>query len=49
MPNLNGIKRMRWQKFRVNVDQIEAATGYDLLSKVPEAIQKRLESQVDGQ
>ncbi len=49
LPNLNGIKRMRWQKFRVSVDQIEAATGYDLLSNVPEAIQKQLESQVDGQ
>jgi endonuclease G, mitochondrial len=49
MPNLNGIKRTRWQKYRVSVDQIEAATGYDLLSNVPEAIQKKLESQVDGQ
>lgn len=49
MPNNQGIRETSWRKFRVSVDQIEAATGYNLLSNVSEAVQKTLESQVDQQ
>ncbi|MBW4697578.1 MAG: DNA/RNA non-specific endonuclease [Aphanocapsa lilacina HA4352-LM1] len=48
MPNGPGIKEARWREFRVNVDRIEAATGYDLLSGVPKDIQGLLESRLDN-
>ncbi|WP_246008890.1 DNA/RNA non-specific endonuclease [Hymenobacter metallilatus] len=36
-----------WSQYRVSVDAIEAATGLDLLSKLPLAAQDRLEALVD--
>ncbi len=36
-----------WSQYRVSVDAIEAASGLDLLSKIPLAAQDRLEAQVD--
>lgn len=36
-----------WKSFRVSVDNIEAQTGYDLLSALPVSIQQILESRVD--
>ncbi|AHJ98177.1 DNA/RNA non-specific endonuclease [Hymenobacter swuensis] len=36
-----------WSQYRVSIDAIEAATGLDLLSKIPLAAQDRLEAQVD--
>jgi endonuclease G, mitochondrial len=47
IPNQQGIKEKSWRDFRVSVDQIEAKTGYDFMSAVPEAIQKPIESRVD--
>lgn len=47
LPNVQGIRDRDWRTFRGTIDQIEAATGYDLLSNVPEAIQRVLEQQVD--
>lgn len=47
VPNNQGIRERNWRSFRVSVDQLETATGYDFLSKVPEDIQRVLESQVD--
>lgn len=47
MPNNQGIKTKKWQSFRVSVDQLEQATGYDFLSAVDANIQKSLESKVD--
>lgn len=46
MPNSQGIQNANWRSFRVSVDQIEAATGFDFLSNVPEAVQQVLESKV---
>lgn len=43
MPNSDRISA-NWQTYRTTVDRIEIATGYDLLSKVPENIQATLES-----
>ncbi len=48
MPNSNRI-RSDWKAYRVSVDQIETATGYDFLSKVPKEIQDVIESRVDNQ
>ncbi|MCC9165639.1 DNA/RNA non-specific endonuclease [Pontibacter sp. XAAS-A31] len=45
-PNLNSV-RSDWSYYRTTVDAIESATGYDLLSAVPEAVQEVLESKVD--
>lgn len=45
-PNNNTLSS-DWGTFRTTVDAIEKATGYDLLSKVPENIQQVIESQVD--
>jgi endonuclease G len=38
-----------WQGFRVSVDSIEAATGYNLLSDVDPAVQAVIEARVDNQ
>lgn len=37
-----------WEKYRVSVDQLETKTGYDFLNRVPESIQKVIESRVDN-
>ena len=36
-----------WERYLVSVDELEAKTGYNFLSKVPESIQKVIESRVD--
>ena len=48
MPNSNRI-RSDWKAYRVSVDKIEAATGYDFLSKVPKEIQDVIEKRIDNQ
>jgi DNA/RNA endonuclease G (NUC1) len=45
-PNINNINS-KWQTYLVSVDDIEKATGYDLLSNVSVAIQKVLEAKID--
>ncbi|NVO29700.1 DNA/RNA non-specific endonuclease [Hymenobacter lapidiphilus] len=45
-PNDNTINT-DWGQYRVSVDAIEAATGLDLLSAVPVAVQQVLETRVD--
>lgn len=46
-PNINTTVR-NWKTYRVSVDDIETATGYDLLSNISEGVQAVLESTVDG-
>ena len=46
-PNTNGINS-NWQVYTTSVDAIEKATGDDLLSNVPVAIQKVIEAKMDG-
>ena len=46
-PNTNSVNS-DWRKYLVSVDDIEKATGYDLLSNVPESIQKVIEAKVDS-
>ncbi|GHA79942.1 DNA/RNA non-specific endonuclease [Pontibacter akesuensis] len=45
-PNTNTV-RTDWGTYRTTVDAIEEATGYNLLSRLPEKVQQVLESQVD--
>ena len=44
MPNRQGIRNDGWQMYRTSVDQIEALTGYDLLSNVPVDVQAVIEA-----
>ncbi len=44
MPNIDGIRKDKWEKYVTTVDQIEASTGYDFLSNVPVGVQKVIES-----
>ena len=39
MPNVTGISANTWQSYITTVDAIEAATGYNFLSKMPASIQ----------
>jgi len=45
-PNDNAVSTA-WGTYRTSVDAIEAATGYDLLSAVPAAVQQVVEARVD--
>ncbi|HEX6038787.1 DNA/RNA non-specific endonuclease, partial [Longimicrobium sp.] len=44
MPNVGGIQANDWPMYRTTVDAIEAATGYDLLSALPDAIEAAVEA-----
>lgn len=44
MPNDQGISSEGWERYRTSVDEIERRSGYELLSAVPEEIQKILEA-----
>jgi len=50
MPNENAqiSQSADWRSFRVSVDSIEAATGYDFLSDVDPAVQAVVEARVDN-
>lgn len=47
MPNDQGIRSNTWRSYRVSVDSIETATGYNFLSNVSSSIQSVIESRVD--
>lgn len=47
IPNNNTVSG-NWKDYRVTVDQIEAATGYDLLTRLPITLQATLESRRDN-
>jgi endonuclease G len=51
MPNEDALisQSADWHSFRVSVDSIEAATGYDFLSDVDPAVQAVVEARVDNQ
>lgn len=46
VPNTDDIADRNWQDYRVSIDVVEAATGYDFLSKVPKNVQQAIESRV---
>ncbi|NEQ51780.1 MAG: DNA/RNA non-specific endonuclease [Leptolyngbya sp. SIO3F4] len=43
IPNSTQVNE-QWQTYQTSIDRIELATGYDLLSDIPNAIQEELES-----
>ena len=47
MPNTNGVGEQAWASYRVSVDEVERRTGYDLLSTVPEPVQRVIEVAVN--
>ncbi|HEX3596254.1 MAG TPA: DNA/RNA non-specific endonuclease [Polyangiaceae bacterium] len=44
MPNEPGVGRRPWREFVTTIDRIEADTGYDFLSSIPEPVQSALEA-----
>lgn len=47
VPNTNTLFST-WKTYRTSVDAIEAATGYDLISRLPAALQATLEARIDN-
>ncbi|WP_232541287.1 DNA/RNA non-specific endonuclease [Spirosoma endbachense] len=48
MPNTNVVSEQSWGNYRVSVDELEKQTGYDLLSNLPEGVQKMIEGKIDN-
>lgn len=44
MPNVLGISTQPWENYITTVDAIEAATGFDFLANLPDAIENAVES-----
>lgn len=49
IPNKQGVLSDDWRSYRVNVDEVEAQTGYNFFSNVPVSIQNVIEARVDDQ
>ncbi|GAB3886595.1 hypothetical protein GCM10028825_16110 [Spirosoma agri] len=47
MPNTDAVGEQPWSSYRVSVDEVEKLTGYDLLSNVPESVQRVIEARID--
>ena len=47
IPNTNTLFST-WKSYRTSVDAIEAATGYDLISRLPASLQAILEARIDN-
>jgi endonuclease G len=48
MPNVQGIRNDPWENYVTTVDAIEALTGYELFSSLPQAIQACVEAGING-
>ena len=48
MPNIQGIRTDAWEDYLTTVDAVEALTGYDLFSALPEPIQRCVEAGING-
>ena len=49
MPNTQGIRNVDWQQqYIVSVDQVEALTGYDFFSNLPDAVEHCVEAGING-
>ena len=44
MPNVDGIRGVNWETYKVSVDEVEALTGYDLLALLPDKVERAVES-----
>jgi endonuclease G len=49
MPNHQNVIAQKWDYYRTSVDDIETATGYNLLSNLPVSLQNILEQRVDDE
>ncbi len=47
IPNTNAAGEQSWGGYRLSVDDVEKQTGYDVLSKVPESVQRAIEATTD--
>jgi endonuclease G len=47
--NQNDVDKAAWQTYRTSVDAIEKATGLNLLSELPDAVENVLEAKIDNQ
>lgn len=48
MPNVDGIQGNRWTMYTTTVDALEAATGFDFLSALPDAIEAEVEARASA-
>lgn len=48
MPNVQGIRNNDWESYLTTVDAVEALSGYDLFSNLPNAVENAVESGVNG-
>jgi DNA/RNA endonuclease G (NUC1) len=51
MPNIQGIRTTNpndWQQYLVSIDQVEALTGYDFFSNLPDAVENSIEAGING-
>jgi endonuclease G len=48
MPNTQNVNSRPWGDYRVSVDHIEAATGFNFFSNIPRGLQDVLEARVDN-
>jgi endonuclease G len=49
MPNTQSADNLPWYDYRVAVDEIELATGYDFLDSLPASLQQQLEFRTDAE
>jgi endonuclease G, mitochondrial len=49
MPNIDGVRYDKWQKYKTTVRDLEKSTGYDFLSALPKALQDALETKLDNE
>lgn len=48
MPNQQGIRELPWESFLTTVDAVEALTGFDFFSELPEPVQRCIEAGTNG-
>lgn len=48
MPNVQTVNAQPWSYYRISVNSIQAATGYNFLSNIPADIQSAIETAVDN-
>ncbi len=48
MPNTQGIRNNDWNSYIVTVDAVEALTGYDFYSNLPDPVERCLEAGLNG-
>lgn len=47
MPNIDGIEKGGWERFRTSIRAIEEKTGYDFFALLPKDVQDRLETRTE--